>query len=689
MKNIKNVIVLNTFLETIPKTMRIKRIISSLLFFSLLSFVLNGQEIKQGLLDLSLYQLNKSSIKLEGDVEFYWEQLLAPNDFINPEKELTPVYVKIPKSWSSYTIDGEKLPSNGYGTFRFRVKVNKSQSDKVFGLKVPTIFTAYKIWVNGDIVAEAGKVGKTKKMHEPGMFISEIPFSIKKSIEDSSEIDVIIQVSNFSHRRAGLPWPIYFGSFDVIKEQSRDLDILNLIVIGIILVIGLNHLNMYVFRRKDVSNLYFGILSLVMILRNITTGDRILWYIFPSINWEFLLKLDNFSGYGTIPFFALFIYHLYKKDFKEWLKNLMVGLGIAISAIIFILPASIYGKINILFELYLVFFGLYLTFGILLVAAIRKREGAFLTFIGMFLLYGTAINDVLSSMGVVQTPYVASYGLVTFMLIQSFTLNSKSASALNQNEDLSHQLAMEKEGLEQKIEERTLELRAQHDKLIEHQEKDKLQQWINKGLSKVNHVLTANKNDFSVLSRKVLTTIVKYMGIKIGALYVINDEDSNMYLERVAQYGLSKEILDKFEKIEPGSGLVGSTFTDNHFQVINSIPEKYFEINSGLGSARPDTLLLAPLATDEAIFGVLELAKYGDFKTEELEFIKKITFSIASTLNTVRMNDKNLQLIQQFQEQAQEIYEKEEKMRESLHELEFYREQYEKIKKELDELNNK
>ena len=658
---------------------RLKLFVLLLLIYTSTS---HAQNLNHGELNLTSSHSNNFSIKLEGEVEFYWNQLLTPNDFSHLSRDMKPEMVNIPKSWTTYTINDEKLPSDGYATYRFFISVNDLQ--QLYGLKVQTIFTAYKIWVNGKLVAEAGTVAKTKDKHKPGFNIGDFPFSVNNS--NDKRIEVIIQVSNFSHRRAGLPWPVYFGSFDVIKKQSRNLDILNLIVIGIILVIGLNHLNMYIFRRKDVSNLYFGILSLVMILRNITTGDRILWYLFPDINWELLMKLDNFSGYGTIPFFALFIYHLYKDDFPVWLKNVMVGLGIAIATIIFVFPASVFGKFNMVYELYLVAFGLYLTFGILLVAAIRKREGAFLAFLGMFLLYATAINDVLSSMGLVQTPYVAPYGLVTFMLIQSFTITSKSAKAINQNEDLSHQLAKEKEGLEQSIDERTRELQSQHDKLLEHQEKEKVQNWINKGLSKVNNVLSANKNDFSVLSRKVLTTIVKYMGIKIGALYVINDESEEPFLERIAQYGCSKEMLAQFDRFEPGSGLIGAAFSDNQFQIINNIPESFFQVNSGLGSSKPDTLLLAPLATDEAVFGVIELARFGDFKPEEVDFIKKITYSIAASLNTVRMNDRNLALIEQFKSQEQEIAEKEEKMRESLHELEYFREQYEKAKQELDKL---
>ncbi|MFP4556467.1 MAG: 7TM diverse intracellular signaling domain-containing protein [Bacteroidales bacterium] len=638
-------------------------------------------KFEKGILDLTKYKPLQSTIKIEGEVEFYWNKLLTPKDFSEIPETLEVDYVKIPKSWTSYEIDGENLPQNGYATYRFWIKLNSEANGNIYGIKVPSIFTSYKLWIDGKLITEAGKVATSKEQHKPKFNIGDFPFAF-----NSDSIEVVIQVSNYSHRRAGLPWPMQFGTFDTLKKTTRNLDILNLIVIGIILVIGLNHINMYLFRRKDVSNLYFGILSLVMILRNITTGDRILAYIFPNINWEFLLTLDNFSGYGTIPFFALFFYHLYKEDFQKWLKNLMVAIGVVVSIVIFVTPAAVFGKFNLFFELYLVIGGLYLTFGILLVSSIRGREGAFFSFVGMFLLYATAIADVLSSMGITHTPYLAAYGLVTFMLLQSFNITSKSARAINKNEELSNQLAHEKNSLEKNIEERTSELKKQHDALLEHQQKEKVQAWINKGLAKINNVLSANKNDFSVLSRKVLTTLVKYMGVKMGVLYVMIDDEGEPLLERVAQYGLSKEVQDKYTAIKPNQGLVGAVYADNELKIINDIPDEYCQINSGLGSSKPNTLLIAPLSTDEAVFGVLELARFDEYKPEELEFIKKITYSIAISLNNVRMNERNVNLIQQFQEQAEEIQEKEEKMRESLHELEYYREQYDALKKKIEEL---
>jgi len=666
-----------------------------LIFFLALAFGISSisaqQTFEQGVLDLTSHNFTAAtkSIRLNGEVEFYWNKLYTPTDFSKPEDLTPPILVAIPKSWTAYKINDEKLPSNGFATYRFWIDVKGKDKEQILGVKLPSIFTSYKLWVNGNLIAQAGVVATSAEEHKPEFFINDIPFVVPAADQGVQTLEFVFQVSNYSHRRAGLVWPTYFGDFETLKKESRNLDILNLLVIGIILIIGLNHINMFLYRRKDTSNLYFGILSLVMILRNISTGDRIIAYIFPSINWEFLLSIDNFSGYCTIPFFALFIYNQYSNEFPKMIKNLLVVLGIIFGAFIFVTPAAVFGKFNMIFELYLLLGGLYLTFGVLLRASIKGREGAIFTFIGMFLLYATAINDVLSSMELIQMPYIAPYGLVTFMLLQSFTMTSKSARAINQNEALSIELALEKESLEQKIEERTSELQSQHKAVLDHQEREKIQNWIGKGLAKVNHVLSVHKDDFSVLSRKVLTTLVKYMGAKLGALYVIDDEGESKHLQLVAHYGGNRQMVEQNSTIEPGKGLVGATFADNQIQVISNIPDSYYEINSGLGSSKPKNILLVPLSTDESVLGVLELARFDNFKPDEIDFIKQIAFSIASNLNNVRMNERNVNLIKQLQDQAAELQEKEERMRESLEELEFYRENYLRTKSELDHLKGK
>ena len=639
-------------------------------------------QIKNGILDLKLANIDEiQSIKLQGEMEFYWNQLLDPSDFENPENKLAPTFVKIPKGWTSYKIDSLKLPNKGFATYRLVINKKPDTIETIYGLKIFTIFSNYKLWVNNVLLTEVGNVAKTEAISNPKFKYQDIPFILDPDKGNTEKIEIIIQVSNFTHQRAGLQRPMFFSTYENLRTESRWMDILNLIIVGIILVIGINHLSMYLFRKKDISNLYFGIVSMVMILRNVITVDRVITYVFPNINWEFLVKLDNFSGYGTVPLFALFFYSLFKDDFPKLLKNIIVVLGAIIALLVFTTPANFYGRFRLIFEVYVLIFGLYLTFGVLLKSAIRRRPTAFFTFLGMFILYATAINDVLSSMGLIQSAYVAPFGLLAFMFIQSITITAKSAKAISENEKLGDELRLEKENLEKNIAERTNELQLQHNELIIHQEKEKEQSWINNGIALINDILADNKNDFKALSSRVLSQLIKYVNAISGVLYMVNndDEEENCF-ELVADYGCSNDIRKEKAKIHITTGTFGVAFSENRLMIINDVPENYFKIESGLGNAKPEAMLVIPLSIDEVVFGIIEIASLKKFTDIETEFVKRIALNIANNLNNIKMNESNSQLIEKFEEQAQEMKEKEEEMRQNIEEMETIREQYEELK---------
>jgi len=304
----------------------------------------------------------------------------------------------------------------------------------------------------------------------------------------------------------------------------------------------------------------------------------------------------------------------------------------------------------------------------------------------MFILYTTAINDVLSSMGLIQSAYVAPYGLVTFMFIQSITITVKSAKAINKNEELSSELQIEKINLEKNINERTQEVRSQHDELIKHKEKEQEQSWLNNGVAIVNDILADNKDDFKVLSSKVLKQLIKYVGATTGVLYMLNnDDEKEQAFELIADYGCNNEIRKNKTTVHIYTGNYGIVFSENREIIMNDVPENYLKIESGMGSTNPAALLIVPLSIDEQVFGIIELASLKKFTKLETELIKRIANNIASNLNNIRMNEKSSKLIKKFEEQAILMQEKEEEMRQNIEEMETIREQYEELLKKSKE----
>lgn len=639
--------------------------------------------LKKGVLNIGRSDvLQGDVIKLRGECEFYWNQLLEPKDFADSVKP-DPTYVSIPSSWYNYRINGEKLPNHGYATYRFVIKLPSDCSQQLYGLKLSTVHSCYKLWVNGTLLLEVGQVGKTKETTTPAFKYIDLPFSAEHSTTKLQDIEIVLQVANFHNQRAGMHYPLFFGTHSNILKETRKMDIINLIVIGIILLIGLNHLSLFFFRRNDISNLYFGFVCLVLMIRNISTGDRIITSIFPNIGWELLLKFDGFSAFATVPLFAIFFYSLYRSSFPRFMLKAIVWLGALIGTLIILTPAAFFSNFNLLFQIYMLVGGMYLTFGVLLSATLRKHPYAVWSFIGMVILYGTAFNDVIFAMGKVNSTILTPYGLAAFMLIQSISINRKSARAITDNEVLGYQLRKERDNLERNVEERTQELKSQHEEILQHRKKEQVENWKNTGVAKINEVVMRNKDSYRMLCERTLVELVKYVDLQLGDIFLVCDDDEGQ-LEMVASYGLQTGSKINRARIPSDSGLLGATFTKKIVQHITDIPQNYVSINSGLGSAQPKSLFIVPLVFDNKVLGAMEFASFNDFNLHEMEFIEAVAGVIAGNINTAMMNEQNIKLIQQFETKSLEMREKEEAMRQNIEDLEIIREQYENLKNEVE-----
>lgn len=77
---------------------------------------------RQGVLDLSVWNPEQDErIKLDGEWEFYWEQLLPDESVTSHQAGPTKApdtYATVPGSWNRLKVDGERLPTHGFATYR-------------------------------------------------------------------------------------------------------------------------------------------------------------------------------------------------------------------------------------------------------------------------------------------------------------------------------------------------------------------------------------------------------------------------------------------------------------------------------------------------------------------------------------------------------------------------------------------
>lgn len=216
-------------------------------------------------------------------------------------------------------------------------------------------------------------------------------------------------------------------------------------------------------------------------------------------------------------------------------------------------------------------------------------------------------------------------------------------------------------------------------------EEDKKRNWATEGLAKFGEILRTHTNDVQKLADQIIASLVKYLNANQGALYIIDDiEMDDPYMTMVACYAWDKKKYLN-QKIYKGEGLAGQCWQEMDAIFLTDVPQNYVKITSGLGDANPTCILIVPLKVNDQIFGVIEIASFNVLQEHEVEFVKKISESIASTISTVKINERTSKLLEESQQMTEEMRAQEEEMRQNMEELQATQEGMQRVVKDAQE----
>ena len=91
---------------------------------------------------------------------------------------------------------------------------------------------------------------------------------------------------------------------------------------------------------------------------------------------------------------------------------------------------------------------------------------------------------------------------------------------------------------------------------------------------------------------------------------------------------------------------------------------------------------------EDTTLGIIEIASLGIFAGFEIAFVESLAESIASSVSAVQMNMKTARLLEQSQEQAREMAEQEEIMRQNMEELQTTQEESARRESEISGILN-
>jgi class 3 adenylate cyclase len=404
----------------------------------------NAREEKQqvpvvvnGYIDLSGWDFEEfGTIDLTGEWLFAWKRLITPEDINGltegeaPGSFLFPETVDIPGIWNKKKIAGKNIPGSGYATFMLSVYLPETSKENVIAFKMPYMYTAYTMWINGKKVAINGRVGTDKE----SMTAQYLP-QVASYTPRRTTLTIIVQVSNFLHRKGGMPEPIQIGNFRDISNKRVKKLAFELFIAGSLFIMGFYHLILFLYRRKERHTLYFGIYCFAIVLRTLLMGERFFYVMLPNFPWFLGQKLDYLSIILVFPFFILFLRSLFKKEMIRYVPEVNLVICIIFSLLVVVTPARIFTHFLKYFQGVIVILGI-ITIYVLIKAAVNKRSGAVIILIGELIYFITAINDVLYNNGIIYTGFFSPVGLLVFTLLLSFQLSSKYSILSNLLEDI-------------------------------------------------------------------------------------------------------------------------------------------------------------------------------------------------------------------------------------------------------------
>ncbi len=182
--------------------------------------------------------------------------------------------------------------------------------------------------------------------------------------------------------------------------------------------------------------------------------------------------------------------------------------------------------------------------------------------------------------------------------------------------------------------------------------------WVNTGIKGLGSLLRKHNRSVEDLAAIMLPRLVRYMDAAQGALYLRDEElfaakgVAEFYLVEAFAWDRKRYLSARFEL---GVGSVGSCAMERKPLLMTDLPDGYSRVLAGVGQSQPRSVVLMPLLHGGVPIAVLEIATMHRVEPYQIDFLKAVAVSMASSLASLEARRRNGQLLAQAHQQTEEL----------------------------------
>lgn len=380
----------------------------------------SAQRAEAGILDLTQVDLKNKAVALNGEWEFYWEELAIP-DVI---QELQKDYYSLPSLWNDgVTKKGKKISAQGFATYRLRV-VLPPQTPPL-SLTINEMYSSYRLYYNGFEFERNGIPGKTEALSISDWMPKTVNFS-----RYSDTLEFVLQIANFKHTKGGIKEPIYLGDRELLSAQ-RDFDFsYDWLLSGSLIMGGLFFLGLFLFGQHEKSVLFFALFCITFSFRMIGSGEYVFHALYPNMSWDLLVRLEYLSLFIPTGIFSIYSYSLYPEDSKKAILWGFAAISGLCSLSALLAPTIFFTKLvepYFVMIIVAIFYMIYVYW----IAYKRNRTGAQYAFASTGIVFIVAVYLIsVYLLPVEENTFLTFIGFILFFFFQSLILSYRFAHSL-------------------------------------------------------------------------------------------------------------------------------------------------------------------------------------------------------------------------------------------------------------------